>query len=104
MLFDIDTNLREAVSPSSVDLPANTLDTITSTCLRDAGFGERQEATGDGELAFCEATLRQLGYVNIFSFATGEFMVVARNGERFRGNSLGDVLREMSIQLALTSR
>ena len=104
MPFDMNAHPCDAVSLDSFDSPIPEPAGGTSAGRFDAGPGGRPAAKADGELARCEATLRQLGYVNIFSFATGEFLIVARNGERVRGSSLGDALQEMSNRLGLKVR
>ncbi|MBK1902248.1 MULTISPECIES: hypothetical protein [Burkholderia] len=104
MPFDMNTHPSDAVSLDSFDSRTPEPAGRTSAARFDAGPGGRPEAKADGELAHCEATLRQLGYVNIFSFAIGEFLIVARNGERVRGSSLGDALQEMSNRLGLKVR
>ena len=98
MPFDMHSNPCDAFS---LDSPASDPHGRTLTDRFDTGPGEHPDAKADGELRLCEATLRQLGYVNIFSFATGEFLIVARNGERVRGSSLSGVLQEMSSRLGL---
>ncbi|WP_175685356.1 hypothetical protein [Burkholderia anthina] len=104
MPFDMNTNPCDAVSLDSFDSPTPEPDGGASADRFDAGPGGRPKTKADGELARCEATLRQLGYVNLFSFATGEFLIVARNGERVRGSSLGGALQEMSSRLGLKVR
>lgn len=48
-----------------------------------------------GEFAGLEASLRKLGHLTVFAFASGEFMLIGRNGERVRDYSLVGALQKM---------
>lgn len=48
-----------------------------------------------GDLAGLEASLRKLGNLTVFAFASGEFMLIGRNGERVRDYSLVSALQKM---------
>jgi len=52
-------------------------------------------ASSVGEIAGLEASLRKLGHLTVFAFASGEFMLIGRNGERVRDYSLIAALQKM---------
>ncbi|MGS0895947.1 hypothetical protein ACVBGC_25950 [Burkholderia stagnalis] len=98
MQIEIDMRPHGASSSCSPDSSARVRGNATSDDLSGAKSGESGDETPAEALAFCEAALRRLGYVNVFAFATGEFMVVARNGERVRADSLREALDEMLMR------
>ncbi|WP_028227114.1 hypothetical protein [Paraburkholderia ferrariae] len=57
--------------------------------------GTAAPASPGSEFAGLEASLRKLGHLTVFAFASGEFMLIGRDGERVRDCSFVGALQKM---------